>query len=1321
MEQKTISLKASEINKNKLLNKIFILSFDKKIKQIAFLSTIKIRKENIHVLITGSKLINEESIEKLKSKVTISINKKNIDINLVKKIHLIDNESNISIIQIENNSLIENYFIELDENMFQINYEIKYSGDKTYILQNTKENKISELCPTIKEINRTIITFEENNENIDSNFSPIFINSNKNYQLIGLLDNRAKYFKGIFLRKIIKKFIDIYKCNKNKQNEIDILMNVDEKDVGKKMYFLSNNDIFSNIMSSNNILEDCNGSLMKINDLNAEIYIDNKRQNKFNKYFIPEKAGEYKIKLKFSIELTDCSFMFAGCNNIIKINLNSFNSEYVTNMKYMFYKCNNLKNINLSSFITKNVTDMSGIFYGCNSLENLDLSSFNTKNVTNMSYMFYKCDSLKGLNVSHFDTNKVSNMSYMFANCSKLENLDLSNYNVNNVVNYLIKIGAPKNINFEKMFYNCISIRTIDFCKNNNLNFSFEQIYNKIALNTIKDESNSESNRFINIRKMFEGNKSLNKLNLFDLDEKDICNNSYIFKDCNFIHSLSNINKNNDIKSEKKIPYYSNEKYIDFYIYFLNYSNIEIYSKILFLIFDSLLLFQLFYNDRKKCPFHILILFSFIQFRLFSLLFERSLRTYFNSIINQAKNVYDIILIKKYSLKNKGKKAHKEKIYPFRNEKVENNKINLIIKVDEKDVKKKMYFLCNDKLENNNIKQLNDSNTEIYINGAEHNFKRYFIPNEKREYKIELKFHFNLTDCSYMFAGCNNIIKINLNSFNTEYVTNMKYMFYKCNNLKNINLSSFITKNVTDMSGMFYECNSLENLDLSSFNTKNVTNMNYMFYKCNLLKGLNVSHFETNKVSNMTYMFADCSKIEKITLYYDLNNVKNYIYNKSQKDIVLENMFLNCENLKALYLCKDINLNPSSEENNTENIKNNKINYTTKANFNDKDFPISSISPNKDNNNNKMIESNKTLSKIFKFEKNSESASFINMSDICKNNFKLENLILFDFDDKNVYDNCYMFENCNKLIKITWPSIKDNIITYFNHINIINNNDNIDKMSYLYDNNKIYNQINISIYIDEKDVNKEIYFLCNDEHKNTKYINDNLKELNDSNTELYINGEPQTFTRHFKPSEKGEYKISLKFCINLADYNYIFSGCENNIKISFISSMTQNLSTIKYMIYNCKNLKNVNFISFDIKNDSDKRCMSYVCNKLNSSNLDSILNSFDSKNIINMKELFIDNYEYEPYFDYYPNKTGNIDENDETIWNYSKMNTTDENISSSHNFTKEIVEDLKLPKSEANSPELNYQKRVCSPKNLKSFSSEYDHLCKINYYLLSFS
>ena len=37
-------------------------------------------------------------------------------------------------------------------------------------------------------------------------------------------------------------------------------------------------------------------------------------------------------------------------------------------MSYMFYGCNNLININLNSFDTKNVTKMNSIFEGSNNL-----------------------------------------------------------------------------------------------------------------------------------------------------------------------------------------------------------------------------------------------------------------------------------------------------------------------------------------------------------------------------------------------------------------------------------------------------------------------------------------------------------------------------------------------------------------------------------------------------------------------------------------------------------------------------------------------------------------------------------------------------------------------------------------------------------------------------------------------------------------------------------------------------------------------------------------------------------------------------------------
>ena len=37
---------------------------------------------------------------------------------------------------------------------------------------------------------------------------------------------------------------------------------------------------------------------------------------KYEKYFRPKKEGEYKIELRFNINLTDCSYMFSGCENI---------------------------------------------------------------------------------------------------------------------------------------------------------------------------------------------------------------------------------------------------------------------------------------------------------------------------------------------------------------------------------------------------------------------------------------------------------------------------------------------------------------------------------------------------------------------------------------------------------------------------------------------------------------------------------------------------------------------------------------------------------------------------------------------------------------------------------------------------------------------------------------------------------------------------------------------------------------------------------------------------------------------------------------------
>ena len=77
-------------------------------------------------------------------------------------------------------------------------------------------------------------------------------------------------------------------------------------------------------------------------------------------------------------------------------------------MKFMFFQCNNLVKVDLSSFNTQNVTDMSRMFGSCIRLYKLDLSSFNTQNVKKNSDMFFNCyNSLIRIKRSKFNKVKI--------------------------------------------------------------------------------------------------------------------------------------------------------------------------------------------------------------------------------------------------------------------------------------------------------------------------------------------------------------------------------------------------------------------------------------------------------------------------------------------------------------------------------------------------------------------------------------------------------------------------------------------------------------------------------------------------------------------------------------------------------------------------------------------------------------------------------------------------------------------------------------------------------------------------------------------------
>jgi surface protein len=121
------------------------------------------------------------------------------------------------------------------------------------------------------------------------------------------------------------------------------------------------------------------------------------------------------------------------------------------------------------------------------------------------------------------------------------------------------------------------------------------------------------------------------------------------------------------------------------------------------------------------------------------------------------------------------------------------NEIKLKVKINKEDINKKIYFLDNTK-EHKFLKELDNTKIELYINDQIDEYKKYFIPKKEGIYSIKIKFNDSIKDCSNMFANCNNLISIDLSSFNTDKIINMHGMISKCLNLKDIVLSPLYIK-----------------------------------------------------------------------------------------------------------------------------------------------------------------------------------------------------------------------------------------------------------------------------------------------------------------------------------------------------------------------------------------------------------------------------------------------------------------------------------------------------------------------------------------------
>ena len=271
--------------------------------EIGYFIRLKDKNKKSHLaLVTSPNVLKD--IDSNSLKITLDHEPKSLELG---DIRYEDKKYGKAVIEIKESSDIE-YFFEIDEDIFANEEErnMKYNKESICIIQYDNKDNISVSYGIINDICGKEIKYSANtNKNIKDN---IILNL-KNNRIIGISDFESKnYNNGIFIGDLIDQFRKIEHistpCSESKNNytSISITINIDEDEVNNEIYFLDNYYVDGNEYKYNH------DHLKELNEYNTELYI-NGNKRKYEKYFIPEKEGEYIIILRFNINLTDCSYM----------------------------------------------------------------------------------------------------------------------------------------------------------------------------------------------------------------------------------------------------------------------------------------------------------------------------------------------------------------------------------------------------------------------------------------------------------------------------------------------------------------------------------------------------------------------------------------------------------------------------------------------------------------------------------------------------------------------------------------------------------------------------------------------------------------------------------------------------------------------------------------------------------------------------------------------------------------------------------------------------------------------------------------------------
>lgn len=157
---------------------------------------------------------------------------------------------------------------------------------------------------------------------------------------------------------------------------------------------------------------------------------------------------------------------------------------------------------------------------------------------------------------------------------------------------------------------------------------------------------------------------------------------------------------------------------------------------------------------------------------------------------------------------------------------------------------------------------------------------------------------YNLTNVSYMFSGCTNLVSFPF-TLNAIQPLNADGIFQNCSSLVNVDENLVgLQGYIKNMKRGFYNCSSLESVSGLTFDGRTSHNYNNLFQNCTNLK--EIGYLENLNPYSMQSIFFDCRNLRECPEIINFDGTWMHTSTVATTEYGVNSMFYNCYSLRSV-------------------------------------------------------------------------------------------------------------------------------------------------------------------------------------------------------------------------------------------------------------------------------------------------------------------------------------------------------------------------------------------------------------------------------------